>query len=143
MITTKMFDDAAYNLLGDDYQKLVSSGSNRVDLCREIAQRAFILDFQPTDKGRAPHDLHIVQTVAYNIRKNGTLGLDTVDETQDPSKVVTPGMQFVERNTTMEVVEPNPKIPGDWWCKGLSADTGLWSFSSTTILNGHGLLIWD
>lgn len=48
---------------------------------------------------------------------------------------VKPGMKFKEADCLMVVVKPNPAIPGDWFCRGLEADTGLWSFNGKDILN--------
>lgn len=47
--------------------------------------------------------------------------------------MIIPGMVFEEAGGRMEVVKPNPAIPGDWFCRSLEADTGLWSFSEEGI----------
>ena len=44
------------------------------------------------------------------------------------------GMRFLYHDGLMETVEPNPKIPGDWFCKAVNADTGLWSFNPADII---------
>jgi hypothetical protein len=45
------------------------------------------------------------------------------------------GMRFVKNDVVLEVVKPNPKIPGDWFCRSTECDTGLWSYAQTDILN--------
>lgn len=45
------------------------------------------------------------------------------------------GMRFINGGYDVEVVEPNPKIEGDWWCKPVHHNTGLWSYSERTILD--------
>ena len=45
------------------------------------------------------------------------------------------GMRFINGGYDVEVVEPNPKIEGDWWCKPVHHNTRLWSYSERTILD--------
>lgn len=44
------------------------------------------------------------------------------------------GMVFMPSGVKVEVVKPNEKIPGDWFCRSLECDTGLWSYSPKTII---------
>lgn len=46
---------------------------------------------------------------------------------------IKPGMQFTVNGVLMEVVKPNEKLPGDWWCRAVVAETGLWSFDPRDI----------
>lgn len=50
------------------------------------------------------------------------------------SIAIKPGVRFRQDDGYMEVVRPNEKIPGDWWCKSTEAETGLWSYSPRTII---------
>jgi DNA-binding transcriptional regulator YiaG len=43
-------------------------------------------------------------------------------------------MQFVSDGHRLEVVKPNPKIAGDWFCRSTQCDTGLWSYAPATIM---------
>jgi len=45
------------------------------------------------------------------------------------------GMRFVKNDGLFEVVKPNPKLPGDWFCRSVKCDTGLWSYNPNDILN--------
>ena len=76
MASKKEFDTAARNLLGGEYyDRFVAAGRNRADVCREIAQRHFILDLEPENRERMHADLFLVQTVALSLRQCGELGL--------------------------------------------------------------------
>lgn len=45
------------------------------------------------------------------------------------------GMRFARDGQILEVVKPNPKIPGDWFCRSIKFDTGLWSYDPRDILS--------
>jgi len=48
---------------------------------------------------------------------------------------IRPGIRFLYGGGLMEVVKPNPKIPGDWFCEAVGVkSTGLWSFNPTGIV---------
>lgn len=51
------------------------------------------------------------------------------------SEEIKPGMRFMN-GSLLEVVKPNPKIPGDWFCQSVEYDVGLWSYSERTIIKG-------
>ena len=44
------------------------------------------------------------------------------------------GMKFIKDGNEFEVVEPNRRIPGDWFCKSCNWDVGLWSYTTIDIL---------
>jgi hypothetical protein len=44
------------------------------------------------------------------------------------------GMRFVKNGGLIEVVKPNHKLPGDWFCRSVECDTGLWSYAPSDIL---------
>jgi len=50
-------------------------------------------------------------------------------------KEVQVGMRFVKNDGLFKVVKPNPKLPGDWFCRSVKCDTGLWSYDPNDILN--------
>jgi hypothetical protein len=52
------------------------------------------------------------------------------------SKEVIVGMRFIKDGNEFEVVECNPKIKDDWFCKSCKWDIGLWSYTANDILSG-------
>lgn len=77
MATQKHFDAAAERLLGETaYQGLRASGYSRPDLCREIAQLAFI--GRLADSTSKQDDLVLIRQVAERLW-NGA-GLSGLDE---------------------------------------------------------------
>jgi len=55
---------------------------------------------------------------------------------QNSKDQVKPGMRFFS-GQTFKVVRKHEKLPGDWWCRGVEADIGLWAYSETTILKNR------
>lgn len=53
----------------------------------------------------------------------------------DEAQAIVAGMHFILDGVAMEVVKPNPKIPGNWFCRSTQANTGLWSYDPRDILN--------
>lgn len=51
------------------------------------------------------------------------------------TKEVRIGMRFKIDDGLVEVVKPNPNLPGDWFCRSVKCDTGLWSYDPRDILN--------
>lgn len=56
-------------------------------------------------------------------------------EKADETREIFAGMRFICSGGIMEVVKPNPKIQGNWFCRSTQADTGLWSYDPMDILN--------
>ena len=51
------------------------------------------------------------------------------------SEEVVAGMRFRDGDGLLEAVRPNERLPGDWWCRSVDCDSGLWSFSASDVLN--------
>lgn len=51
-------------------------------------------------------------------------------------KTVKPKMRFFY-DQLHEVVRKHETIPGDWWCRGVEDEIGLWTFSEETILKNQ------
>lgn len=51
------------------------------------------------------------------------------------TKEVQVGMRFVKDCVLLEVVKANTRLPGDWFCRSVECDTGLWSYDPSDILD--------
>lgn len=45
-------------------------------------------------------------------------------------------MRFMNGGALLEAVRPNPKVVGDWMCRMVLEDTGLWSYSRKSVIDG-------
>lgn len=82
MITNTQFDEAAKRLLGADlYGRLRQMNCPRPDMCKEVAQGAFIGSLSTYPGQEA--DLELIRGIALNLHREGILGIGISGEDYD------------------------------------------------------------